>query len=112
MKSLKARIIEHLENRGTYDPEVDDDMIDDLIMNTEFGKEIFKKLKEEGPVMRYHTTSGSILSKINPLMNAYQMTQRNVFQLASKLGINRSDRLKLKIVEQKEKDELDNLLNG
>lgn len=112
MADLKARIIEHLETKGNFEKGVDLDMIDDLVDNTKLAKEIFKKLKEEGAVIYYVTTSGSTVSKLNPLLNAYQMTMRNVYQLASKLGINRNDRLKLKLIEKKAQDEFDSLMES
>lgn len=110
MADLRTRIIEHLKKKGTYDPDVDDDMVDDLIANTKFAKQIFTQLLKEGPTI-VKVTSHSRNTIINPLINGYQMMMRNVYQLSTKLGINRNDRLKLKIVEQKEKDELDKLLS-
>ncbi len=100
MADLRTRIIEHLKVKGTYDENVDDDMVDDLVENTMFTKKIFKQLKSEGAIIEYMTTSGSRMTKINPLLNAYQMMMRNVYQLSAKLGINRNDRLKLKIIEK------------
>jgi phage terminase small subunit len=84
--------------------------VDDLIANTKFAHKIFEQLISEGPIV-YHQTSNARNARLNPLINGYQMMMRNVYQLSAKLGINRNDRLKLKIVEQKEKDELDKLLS-
>ena len=111
MAGLRERIIEHLQKKGTYDPNVDDDMIDDLIANTKFAKKIFKELLKEGAVIEYITTSGSRMTKINPNLNAYQMVMRNVYQLSTKLGINRNERMRLKLIETQQQDELDKLLD-
>lgn len=108
--TLRERLIHHLESSGGFSAEVDTDMVDDLVENIAFTKKIFKQLKEEGAVIEYITTSGSRMTKINPLLNAYQMMMRNVYQLAAKLGINRNDRLKLKLIEKQQLDELDKLL--
>jgi len=109
--TLYERILEHLKQKGTYDPGVDDEMAQDLYDNTLLAKKIFKQLVKEGPIIEYQTTSGSPMTKINPLMNCYQMQMRNVYQLASKLGINRADRLKLKIIETKNNVMFDQLMD-
>lgn len=108
---LRQRIINHLTTKGNYDPNIDDDNIDDLIELTELTKQTLKTLKKEGVVTYYTTTSGSRVSKLNPLLNAYQMMKRDVFQMTSKLGISRSDRMKLKILEIKAEDGFDQLMN-
>ena len=111
MANLKDRIVEHLSKKGTYDPDIDDDMIDDLVDSVNLGKTLLKRLQKDGAILEYYTTSGSKMLKLSPVLNAYQMVQRNTYQLSTKLGINRNDRLKLKIVEQKQRDELDKILN-
>jgi len=109
--TLRERIIEHLKTKGTYDPNVDDDQVDELIENSMFAKRIFKELLKEGAILHLVDRSGNPYTKMNPAMNAYQMMMRNVFQMSSKLGISRSDRLKLKIVEMKREDEFSKLMN-
>lgn len=108
---IRSRIIDHLKKKGTYDPGIDDDAVDELIENAVFSRKIFKQLIKEGAVIEYNTTNGSRMTKINPLLNAYQMMMRNVFQMSAKLGINRNDRLKLKIIEKKEQDEFQKLMD-
>jgi phage terminase small subunit len=107
MSLLKSKIITHLQSKGTYSPDVDDYVIDELLENVELSKQCLTQLKVEGVVQHYITTSGSEMSKMNPLVGIYQMFQRNIQQLATKLGINRKDRLMLKLVEAKAKDEFD-----
>ena len=109
---LRERILEHLKSKGTFDEKVDEMMLDDLLENLEFTKKIFKELRTEGSVIEYTMGNGHIITKLNPKMNAYQMMQKNVFQLCSKLGINRNDRLKLKLIEKQEKDEFEKLFNN
>lgn len=109
MANLRSRIINHLTEKGNFDPQVDEDMIDDLIDNCMLAKTLFKRIMTEGAVLEYTTTSGSRMIKMSPALNAYQMVMRNVYQLSSKLGINRNDRMKLKIIEKKQQDELDRI---
>jgi len=105
--SLRNDIITHLKKKGGYDPDVDNYIIDELIENITLSKECLTVLKAEGVVQRYTTTSGSEMTKMNPLVGIYQMFQRNIAQLSTKLGINRKDRLMLKLVEEKNKDSFD-----
>jgi phage terminase small subunit len=109
--TYKERIIEHLKSRGTYDPGVDDENIDDLIENITLSRKIMKEIKQEGVIQTYITTSGSKVTKMNPLVGIYQMFQRNTHQLSSKLGINRNDRLKLKLIEVKTNIDFDQLMD-
>lgn len=111
MAGLKQRIIEHLEKKGTYDPSVDDDMVDELIQNMILSKKTFKELKEQGVTIEYITGNGSIMRKMNPTLAAYQVLSRNVYQLARKLGIDRGERIKMKIIETQQQDEFDDLMN-
>ncbi len=104
---LRNNIVSHLKKKGNYEPDVDDYVIDELISNIELSKECLNQIKEEGVVQHYITTSGSEMSKMNPLVGIYQMFQRNIQQLAAKLGINRKDRLMLKLIQEKEKDDFD-----
>jgi phage terminase small subunit len=106
--SLRNAIIIHLTKKGNYDPGVDDYVIDELISNIELSRECLTTLKYEGVVQNYITTSGSKMSKMNPLVGIYQMFQRNIQQLAGKLGINRKDRIMLKLLEEKQLDQFDN----
>jgi P27 family predicted phage terminase small subunit len=105
--TIKEKIILHLQSKGSYDPNIDDEMIDDLIENIAIARKCLKEIKEEGVIVRYETGRGDIMSKINPMVNVYQMFERNVNQISGKLGINRTDRLKLKLIEVKEKDLFD-----
>lgn len=107
MDTIKTKIINHLESKGHYSPDVDDYVIDELIENIELSKQTLNQLKDEGVVVKYITTSGSEMSKMNPLVGIYQMFQRNIQQLSCKLGINRKDRMMLKLIEEKQTDEFD-----
>lgn len=109
--SIRNNIIEHLKKKGGYDPEVDNYIIDELIENITLSKECLVTLKKDGVIQRYKTSSGSEMTKMNPLVGIYQMFQRNVAQLSTKLGINRKDRLMLKLIEEKEKDAFDKDFN-
>ena len=112
-EALRKMIIKHLIDKGTYDPDVDDIIIVDLIINYEMAQDCLKKIKEDGPVIMRENVNGKLTPIINPYMSAYQMIMRNVFQMISKLGISRSDRIKLRLKEEfvEEKDKFLELLN-
>lgn len=110
--TLKERIITHLKNKGEYDENVDSDMIDDLIDNAEMAKKCMKELKTQGVLVTRTFADGTEVTKMNPLVNIYQMFLRNANQICGKLGINRSDRLRLKIIEKKTADALDQILKS
>lgn len=107
MKALKTNIIAHLEAKGNYSPDVDDYLVDELIINIDLANECLKTIKQEGIVQTYEYKPGNHISRLNPSVNAYQMFQRNIQQLSSKLGISRNDRIKLKLIQLKEQDEFD-----
>jgi P27 family predicted phage terminase small subunit len=111
MRKLRNDIIKHLKAKGQYDPDVDDYMIDMLIENIEFMVIAKKDILENGLIQRVTGRNNAMYTKTNPSLNCYQMSMRNIHQCSAKLGINRKDRLMLKLVQEKEQDELDKLLN-
>lgn len=104
---LKESIIKHLQDKGTYEPDVDNYLIDMLLQDMEFMKEVKKDLDDNGCVIEVQSGNGFMTTRMNPAFNIYQMCLRNIHQTASKLGINRADRLKLKLLDLKLKDEFD-----
>lgn len=112
-EELRKMIVKHLIDKGTYDPDVDDFIINELIVNYEMAQDCLRKIKEDGPVIIRENVSGRMTAVLNPYMSAYQMIMRNVFQMISKLGISRSDRIKLRLKEEfvEEKDKFLELLN-
>ena len=109
-KNLKTSIVEHLKKKGNYEPDVDDYLIDMILYNIDYANEMRQILKTEGCVV--HTPNGNGISstKMNPAFGILQMCQRNIHQAAARLGINRSDRQKLKIEEQRTADALDDII--
>lgn len=106
MSSLRENIISHLKAKGNYSPEVDDQEIDRLITNIELSQECLQQIK--GNVgQEYEYKPGHTITRVNPLVNAYQMFQRNIHQCSAKLGISRNDRIKLKLLEEKQGDDFD-----
>lgn len=110
--TYKEKIVSHLKSKGTYDEDLDEEMINDLLENINLSRKTLRQIKKEGVILRYTTTSGSEMTKMNPLVGIYQMFQRNTHQLSSKLGICRGDRLKLKLIEKKSLDEFDKLMQS
>lgn len=112
MSSLREKIISHLEGKGNYSPDVDDFFVDELITNIELSLQCLDKIKDTGGVSQDYTYKpGHTITRINPLISAYQMFQRNIHQCSSKLGINRADRIKLKLMAERLEDEFDSDFN-
>jgi phage terminase small subunit len=107
MNSLREKVISHLEEKGNYSPDVDDFFVDELISNIELSLQTLEEIKATGISQEYIYKPGLTITRVNPLISAYQMFQRNIHQCSSKLGINRADRLKLKLIEAKEEDDFD-----
>ena len=105
----KEKIIQHLQSKGTYSPEIDDEVIDDLIDNMTMCKMSLKIVRDEDIMVSATNGIGFSTYKLNPAINAYQMFQRNVHQISAKLGINRKDRMMLKLVESKSDDGFDEI---
>jgi hypothetical protein len=108
MSSLRENIISHLNAKGNYSPDVDDYEVDRLIANIELSQECLEQIKAFGIAQEYEYKPGHTITRINTLISAYQMFQRNIHQCSAKLGISRNDRIKLKLLEEKQGDEFDN----
>lgn len=105
---LKKLIIKHLKHKGNYDPDVDDYVIDMLIENINYSELMKQEIYQNGLVQTITAGNGAHYTKQNPAFGIYQMCLRNIHQCSAKLGINRNDRLKLKMLEEKTKDDFDN----
>ena len=110
-KSIKTNIVEHLKKKGNYDESIDDYLIDMLMDNLKFANEMKEKLSEEGCIIASANGNGIVSVKQHPAFSVYQMALRNIHQISSRLSISRADRIKLKLIEQKEQDALDDLLD-
>lgn len=106
-KSLKNDIITHLTSKGTYDPNVDDFVIDLLIDNLTLSDELRDDIRKNGIIVTIPNGNGIATTKENPAYGTYDKCINNVFQCAIKLGINRKDRITLKIMEEKKFDDFD-----
>ena len=107
--NLRNDIVEHLKKKkDSYSPDVDDYVIDMLLENLEYAEQMKKDLDQNGCVVSIPNGNGIVTTKMNPSFGVYQMCLRNIHQCAAKLGINRADRLKLKLTEEKTKDDFDN----
>ena len=112
IQNLKKDIIEHLKRKGNYVPDVYNYVIDMLLENIKYAEEAQANLNDNGLVISTTGGNGFTTTKLNPALNAYQMCLRNIHQCSAKLGINRNDRLKLKLIEEKEKDDFDKIINS
>ena len=112
MSKLHDAIVLHLTEKGTYDPSIDDYLIEELIDNIALCKKCFQSLKQNGVTLEYIGTSGSTMTKINPEITCYIMLTKNISTISQKLSINRADRLKLKILDVKAQDEFEQIMNS
>jgi P27 family predicted phage terminase small subunit len=99
-RDLRNAIIKHLIDKGNYDPEVDNYVIDMLLENVKYADQMKEELNANGCVVAIPNGNGIVSNRMNPAFGVYQMCLRNIHQCSSKLGINRNDRLKLKILEE------------
>jgi len=108
---LREALIEHLTQKGNYDSNVDDIQIDILLDNLEFAKELKAQIKREGLIVTISNGNGIATTKQNPAFGTYDRVTSIIFQCCVKLGINRKDRIMLKLIEEKNKDDFDQDFN-
>ena len=106
-RNLKDDIISHLKKKGNYESEVDDYLIDILIQNVAYAELMKQDLYEKGLIVTIPNGNGIATTKENPAFSTYIKCLDNIHQSASKLGLNRKDRIQLKLMEEKLKDEFD-----
>ena len=108
MKSdLRKDIVKHLIDKGNYDPLVDDVNIDLLIQNIKYATEAATILDREGIRLTMPNGNGFDTTKENPAFGTYEKCIHNIHTCASKLGINRRERITLKLLEEKVIDDFD-----
>lgn len=107
-KELRQNIVNHLSKKGNYECTVDDYVLDMLIENILYAEEAKRDLDEHGIVQNIEARNGVFYTKANPAFSVYQMCLRNINQLSVKLGINRADRIKLKLLAEKLEDDFTN----
>jgi len=105
---LKNEILLHLSKKGSYEPGVDDYLVDILLENLEYSSKLQKMISEQGIIVTIPNGNGIPTTKENPAFGSYTKCLSNIFQCAVKLGINRKDRITLKILEEKQNDGFDN----
>jgi phage terminase small subunit len=106
-RDIKNDIIQHLKNKGNYDFTVDDMTIDILLKNIEYARDLEEMLRTEGLIVAIPNGNGIITTKENPAYGTYCKCIDNIHHCASKLGIHRKERIALKLLEEKHKDEFD-----
>jgi P27 family predicted phage terminase small subunit len=100
MEKLKKRILEHLSQRSDYDALSDDILVDELIFNVYLAKKARREIQDSG--ITFKNRFNDIIK--NPAMDIYNGAIRNVNALATKLGISRQERMKLKQAAQEQAD--------
>jgi len=104
-KDLRSDIIAHLIKKGNYDNGVDDYLIDLLLDNLEYSDMMKKDFLSNGIIVNIPNGNGITTTKENPSYGTYVKCLYNINQCAKQLGINRNDRLKLKLLEEKKYDD-------
>jgi hypothetical protein len=106
-KTFRNDIISHLIKKGNYESSVDDYLVDILIDNVKFSEELKAIVKSEGIIVTIPNGNGIPTTKENPAFGSYLkcLSMINVYSI--KLGISRKDRIALKLIEEKNKDEFD-----
>lgn len=105
--NIKDKIIEHLNDKGNYDQKVDEYLIDLLVENLEYLRDLKLILKNEGLLVTMTNGNGFETTKENPAFGTYKKCLESINNIAKQLGINRRDRLALKLIEEKYKDDFD-----
>ena len=108
---LKNAIKKHLSENGNYESDLDDYNIDILIDNLEFAAEAKADMNANGLVVTIPNGNGIPTTKQNPALGAYHQSIKLVREIAHVLGINRQDRIKLKIEEQNTTTDITKLRN-
>jgi P27 family predicted phage terminase small subunit len=106
-KSLRNEIIQHLKKKGNYDPDVDDFVINILIKNIDYAEELKQRIESEGLIVTIPNGNGIATTKENPAYGTYCKCLSNIHECSAKLGIYRKDRIALKLLEEKQKDDFD-----
>lgn len=110
-KTLRNLIVDHLIKKGNYSPDVDDYVIDLLLDNIKFAEEAKAGIETRGLLETFVGRNGVSYTKMNPAFGIYRMCLANIHQCSNKLGISRNDRLKLKLLEEKTRDQFDEDFN-
>jgi P27 family predicted phage terminase small subunit len=105
---LYNTIVKHLTAKGSYD-DVDEYVILTLLENIEFANLMKEDIKANGLIIETSNGNGFITHKENPAFGTYKKCLENINQCSSKLGINRKDRMTLKLIEVKALDEFDEI---
>ncbi len=107
---LRADILAYLTDNH-YAPEVDDIQINIICEAFESIAICKVDIEENGLLQQMTGRNGVAYTKMNPAYGVKQMCIRDVQQACSKLGINRADRLKLKLDLTKHQSDIDKLKN-
>jgi P27 family predicted phage terminase small subunit len=110
-RDLRNAIVQHLLKKGNYEPTVDDYLIDILIDNIQYAEMAQKDVKDNGLIVTIPNGNGIATTKENPAFGTYEKCLRHIHQASEKLCITRNDRIKLKLLEEKTKDEFDHTFN-
>lgn len=111
-RDLRNDIIEHLKRKGNYDETVDDYLIDILMENIKYSEQMKANILQYGLIVTIPNGNGIATTRENPAFNTYQKCLVNITQCGSKLGINRKDRIALKLLEEKTIDEFDKIFQS
>lgn len=104
---LRDDIIQHLTKKGNYDADVDDMVIDILVKNVGYAETLCGILERDGLQVTIPNGNGIETTKENPAFGTYIKCLDSIHTCSAKLGIGRKDRIALKLIEERERDEFD-----
>lgn len=110
-EDLKNKIINHLQRKGNYDEDVDDYLIDMLLDNIEYSEQSKDTILIKGLMTKMPNGNGIETTKENPAFGTYVKCLENIHNCATKLGINRKDRIALKLLEEKDRDDFEMIMS-
>lgn len=108
-KKLEEGIKKYLKENGNYIPDIDDYNVELFLTGLKLSEQALNLLENNtgnntGVIVTIPNGNGIETTKANPALGAYKECIILAREAAIKLGINRNDRIKLKIEEQLDND--------
>lgn len=109
IKKLKKQITDHLKSTDLYE-KIDDMLIDKLVFNVILCDDAQADILERGMVVNVAKPENNPYYMTNPSVNVFFSATKMISALCTKMGINATERRKLKI-DMSDDTTLDDLLN-
>ena len=111
IEKYRKGLLTYLKNRGDW-IETDEMLVDELIFNIQLGEKAKQDILDEGyKVNVVRDPKKEPYYQVNTAVTVFQVAEKHINTLYSKLSLSPQDRAKLKLEARDEKDELDILLD-